>query len=87
MSRAARSRARQDAARFLEPLHPLAEGGTARPYVVLLLEPFGAEADLDPAVRDPVDRRRDLGEERRVATGIGRDHQPAAYRLDGRGAR
>jgi hypothetical protein len=44
---------------------------------VLLLEPAGAEADLDPPVRDPIDRRRDLGQERWMAKGIRRDHEPA----------
>jgi hypothetical protein len=64
---------------FLEPLHPLSEGRQGQAVLaVLLLEPAGAEADLRPA-RSRSDRPSSRSwQERRVAKGIGRDHQPAA---------
>jgi hypothetical protein len=60
------------------PAHPLAEGRERQPVLaVLALVPAGAEADLDPAPRDHVNRGGDLGEQRGVAEGVRRHHEPA----------
>src|SRR5918997_1531154 len=66
-----------DLAGLLEGAHPYRDLGEAVAVgAPLVLVPAGAEAEEEPAVAHHVDRRGDLGEERRVAVAVAGDHLP-----------
>src|SRR3712207_8244037 len=66
-----------DLAGLLEGAHPYRDLGEAVAVgAPLVLVPAGAEPEEEPAVAHHVDRRGDLGEERRVALAVAGDHLP-----------
>ena len=77
-----------DVQRVLEALEALLQRREVEPVrLVLLLEPGRADAEHGTAAGDDVDRRRELGQQRRVAVGDAADQQAEVDRRRPRGER
>src|SRR4029079_805437 len=64
---------------LVEAVEPFADGGEVDAIgVVLALEPGATDAKDRPALREVVERRRDLGEVAGIAERVGPDHEPEA---------
>ena len=83
--------ARDHLERLVEPIEALLERREVdAERIALVLVPAGADAELEPAVRHDVERRRHVREHRRVAVRVAGDQHPEAQprgRLRQRGER
>ena len=85
---ALRPQRRDDLARLVQPLQPLAQGIERNAVrLVLVLLPAGAEAEQQPPARDDVDLRGHLGHDGRVAVGVAEHDRAHAHARHQRGQR
>ncbi len=63
--------------RLIEAIESLLDAGKLDPVgLVLMGEPAGPDPQIEPAVGDDVERRRHVGQHRRVPVGVAGHHHP-----------